>query len=55
MFVVTNLENWYNKNRIVFDNTLDPRFYGLDGAGNCPDNEKVRITQIYLCNANKMK
>ena len=35
--------------------TFDPRFCGVDGAGTCPDNEKVRITQMYLCNVNKMK
>ena len=35
--------------------TLDSRFSGLDGAGTYPDNEKVRITQMYLCNANKIK
>ena len=36
-------------------NTLDPDFSGLGGAGTCTDNEKVQISQIYLCNANKMK
>ena len=35
--------------------SLGPRFSGLDGAGDCLDNEKVLITQIYLCNAHKMK
>ena len=35
--------------------SLGPRFSGLDGAGDCPNNEKVLITQMYLCNANKMK
>ena len=39
----------------IFLNTLDAGFSGLDGAGTCPDNEKVRITQMYLCNANKIK
>ena len=27
-------------------------FSGLVGAGTCRDNEKVRIIQTYLCNAN---
>ena len=35
------------------DNTLDPRFSGLDGPGTCPDYGKVQIAQLYLCNAIK--
>ena len=34
--------------------TLDSRFSGVDDAGSYPDKKKVRITQMYLCNANKM-
>ena len=37
-------------NKIVY--TLGPCFSGLDDAGTCPDNEKVRIKKIYLYNAN---
>ena len=29
-----------------------PRFSVLDGAETCPENEKVRITQMPFCNAN---
>ena len=41
----------------MIEGTLDPRFSGLDGAGTCPEEEKekVWITQMYLCNANKKK
>ena len=31
----------------IYINTLNPRFSGLNGAGTGPDNEKVRITQMY--------
>ena len=34
--------------------THDSRFLEVDGAGSYADKEKVRITQMYLCNANKM-
>ena len=36
-------------------NTLDPRFSRLDDAGTCPDDEKIRIPQMHLCNTNKMR
>ena len=48
-------------NKIIFDSascfliTLNPLLSGLDRAGICSNNEKVRITQMYLYNANKMK
>ena len=33
--------------------TLDFHFFALVGAGIYSENEKVRITQIHLCNATK--
>ena len=35
--------------------TFDLLFSGLNDAETCPEKEKVQITQMYLCNANKMK
>ena len=55
-----HIENYQRINRLIFylnkcAITLDLCFSGLDGAGTCLGNEKVRTTQMYLCNANKIK
>ena len=41
--------------KIITMYILYPRLSEVDGAGACPDNEKAQITQMYLCNANKIK
>ena len=51
----TKTKQFYQLEETRYFQHTRPRFSGLGGAETSLDNEEVRITKMYLCNANRIK